>query len=174
MELVCLVDRQKFRRLNTKDQSQEDEKKISEVLNRPSSHGFRVGQLLLARDASYEDRYWPVFYCKQEDLASSIRNGQANEDAKQLCFPYTIKELLHCIGDYIPVMVTGTGAFGWVPAMFCRPFKTDLAMLQYKESLKVPEEVPDITLRRAYKGTTLLLYLSVNVWWCCRSFVVLL
>lgn len=140
-----------MRKLNSVEISSEDEKRVSEVVNKSPSHGFKQGQLLLARDALYEDRYWPVLHCRSDDLAITIRNGQSNDEAKHLCFPYSIKELLHCMGDYLPVMVTATGAFGWVPAMFCRPFKTELAMLQYKEALKVPEETTDITFRRAYK-----------------------
>ena len=59
---------------------------------------------------------------------------------------------MSCKSDYIPVMVPGTSAFGWVPTIFCKHFDMDVAMQEYKESLKPPEEPSDIAFRRSLKG----------------------
>ena len=41
----------------------------------------------------YEDRYWPVFVARYNDLPIRIRNGQTTADAKEMLFPYSIKAL---------------------------------------------------------------------------------
>lgn len=135
----------------------------------PGSHRIcRAGQLILARDAMYEERYWPVLIARYNDLPIRIRNGQATPESRTLTFPYAVKvnaccmwypltciwcqELMSCKSDYIPVMVPGTNAFGWVPTIFCKPFDKNLAMTEYKESLKAPEEPCDVSFRRCLKG----------------------
>lgn len=132
----------------------------------------RAGQLILARDAMYEDRYWPCFVARYNDLPIAIRNGLSSPEAKDFAFPYTIKasliwfgvnfadnvkkELISCKSDYIPVMVPASKAFGWVPTIFCTEFDEAAALQEYKESLKAPEEMTDVAFRRALKGTLLL------------------
>ena len=59
---------------------------------------------------------------------------------------------MSCKSDYIPVMVPGTNAFGWVPTIFCKPFDKNVAMQEYKEALKAPEEPCDVIFRRCLKG----------------------
>lgn len=59
---------------------------------------------------------------------------------------------MSCKSDYIPVMVPGTNAFGWVPTIFCKPFDKNIAMQEYKESLKAPEDPCDVIFRRCLKG----------------------
>ena len=127
----------------------------------------------------YEERYWPVLVSRYNDLPIHIRNGQATPEARQLTFPYAIKvlshqyvderinsvhwmptqELMSCKSDYIPVMVPGTSAFGWVPTIFCKQWDGTLALQEYKESLKSPEELCDLAFRRSLKGISLFLLL---------------
>lgn len=96
---------QKCRRLNASKEA-ESEPLMNEDALDSGEHGFqydlrrlllestsvcRTGELILARDAMFEERYWPVLIARYNDLPIHIRNGQATIEAKNLSFPYAIK-----------------------------------------------------------------------------------
>lgn len=61
---------------------------------------FRAGELILARDAMYEERYWPVLIARYNDLPIHIRNGKVTPEAKDISFPYSIKVMDRAFGSF--------------------------------------------------------------------------